>query len=97
MGGPLQKPVRALLGKFSSETGDAKLKLAALWERVLGDYARETQILEMKQGRLFVGIKIHLLAQEIKVRFQRRFLEKYEEEFGEKLKDIRFLLIQSND
>ena len=41
---------------------------------------------------MFVQVPHSVLAQELKLKVQRKFMVAYEEKFGEKLKDIRFLI-----
>jgi len=52
----------------------------------------ESQILKIENNILFIKIRDSFLAQELKLRVQRRFLERFYKQFGEKLKDIRFIV-----
>ena len=89
---PLNGAVVSILGQFATTEGDKKLRIASLWEEVSGSVSKETQILKLENNLLFVKIKDPMVAQELKLRAQRAFLERYEKEFGEKLRDIRFLV-----
>jgi len=89
---PLSPAVSSVLHGFSTPEGEKRLQIASLWEETSRPVSRETQILKLENNLLFVKIKDPMVAQELKLRVQRAFLEKYEKEFGEKLKDIRFLV-----
>jgi hypothetical protein len=84
--------VSGILNKFSSESGDEKLQAAALWEELAGDLSKETKIVKIENSLMFVQVPHSVLAQELKLKVQRKFMVAYKETFGEKLKDIRFLI-----
>jgi hypothetical protein len=92
MAGSLKEPVASALKQFATPDGEKRLRVAALWEKVVGGAAAETQILKLENHLIFIKVRNSVLAQELKVRFQKNFLERFEKEFGEKLKDIRFMI-----
>ena len=92
MASPLQDPVVSILKRFSTSEGEKKLQIAALWEEVSKSVSRESQILKLENHILFVKITNPVVGQELKMRVQRSFVDQYEKKFGEKLKDIRFIM-----
>ena len=88
----LKDIVPGILNKFSSEAGDEKLQIASLWEALAGPLSKETKIVKIENALMFIQVPHSVLAQELKLRVQRKFMVAYEEKFGEKLKDIRFLI-----
>jgi hypothetical protein len=89
---PLYKPIACILERFSSSEGERKLEIAALWEDAAKGVSKDARVFKIENQMLFVKVANSLAAQELKLRVQRSFLEKYEKKFGEKLKDIRFLI-----
>jgi len=88
----LKGVVSGILNKFSSASGDEKLQIASLWEALAGPLSKETKIVKIENSLVFVQVPHSVLAQELKLKVQRKFMVAYEEKFGEKLKDIRFLI-----
>jgi hypothetical protein len=92
MGNPLQTTVAGVLKNFSKKEGEKKLQIASLWESVSKGVTLETQIIKIENKIVFIKVANSILAQELKLRTQRTFIKKYEEKFGEKLKDMRFIV-----
>ena len=89
---PLQNTVDSLLKKLSNGEYEKKREIATLWEEFSEGIPGESQILKIENNILFIKIRDSFLAQELKLRVQRRFVDRFYKQFGEKLKDIRFIV-----
>lgn len=89
---PVKTVVDSFLKKFATRGGEKKLKIASLWEESAGKMAGKAQILKVENNIIFIKVPSPIFAQELKLKAQRKFIEEYEKEFGERLKDVRFLI-----
>lgn len=87
-----QGTIAGVLKGFLNKEGDKKLQVASLWEDVSKEVTNKSQILKIDNKIIFIKVTDPIIAQELKLKVQRTFLKKYSEKFGEKLKDIRFII-----